>query len=380
MGDTGRVNGPLCTRARLALAVPLALGMAAAPVPSLAGLPLRKGHEDRVDLAVESGLHWLASRQVAEGVGAGSWVSARYPTAITGLAGLAFLAGGHTPRSQRYGPVVENALDYVKKTMTSDGYAGSIGDSMYVHAICTLFALSALGMQDDAERDVQLAEWCQKAVELIIEAQNAPKPAVERGGWRYSPTTRESDLSVTSWMMLCLQAARQCGLTVNDSVINASMSYVNSAYVELEDGRRGFVYRPGRDTVPEYGVTGTAILMKALFEDRIDDKMVNSIKFLKSFEVGWGGAQYRGYFFVSTFYMLQGFFQMGGTDYDDFLHKLRKVLVDQQRGDGSWPFPPGSNAERIGVGPVYPTANAVLILALDRQFLPVFQRQRSLFE
>ena len=71
---------------------------------------------------------------------------------------------------------------------------------------------------------------------------------------------------------------------------------------------------------------------------------------------------------------------MGGTDYDGFLNSMQTVLVEHQRGDGSWPFPPGSKAERIGVGPTYPTANAVLILAVDRQFLPVFQRQRSLFE
>lgn len=370
---SGRKSSTLTPALALLLAVATAWPVAAQDA-------LRGTVQERVDLAIASGLHWLASTQITDGMAAGSWPSARYPTSVTGLAGLAFLASGHTPGSEHYGQVVEKALDYIKTTMTSDGYAGSIGDSMYVHAICTLFALSALGMQDDAERDAELAAWCQKAVDLIIEAQKVPKANVERGGWRYAPTTRESDLSVTSWMMLCLQAARQCGLTVEDSVINAAMSYVNSAYVELDDGRRGFIYRPGRDRIPEYGVTGTAILMKALFENQIDEKMVNSIEFLKSFEVGWGGAQYRGYFFVSTLYMLQGFFQMGGIDYDNYLLKLQKVLVDQQRGDGSWPFPPGSNAERIGVGPVYPTANAVLILAVDRQFLPVFQRQRSLFE
>lgn len=375
------MNGAQRNPARGAVALTLALAMIAAPTTATAADATRRETlEERVDVAIESGLHWLAATQVADGNAAGSWVSARYPTAVTGLAGLAFLASGHTPGGGPYGMVVEKALTYIQSTMTSDGYAGSIGDSMYVHAICTLFALSCLGMQQEAAHDARLADWCRKAVELIVDAQKVPKPSVERGGWRYSPTTRESDLSVTSWQMLCLQAARQCGFTVEDSVINAAMNYVNSAYVELEDGRRGFIYRPGRDTIPEYGVTGTAILMKAIFENRIDEKMLHSIAFLKGFETGWGGAQYRGYFFVSTLYMLQGFFQMGGPDYGEYLAKLQRVLLDQQRGDGHWPFPPGSNAQRIGVGPVYPTANAVLILAVDRQFLPVFQRQRSLFE
>lgn len=345
-----------------------------------AELAPRENVNAQVDLAIESGLHWLASCQVRDGRAAGSWPSAKYPTAVTGLAGLAFLANGHTPGSGKYGPVVDRALAYTKTSMTQDGYAGSIGDSMYVHAICTLFALSCLGMQDDAAKDTELAGWCRKAVDLIVEAQRIPKPEEEKGGWRYTPTSRESDLSVTSWQMLCLQATRQCGFTVNESVIRAAMRHVNSAYVELPDGRCGFVYRPGRDSIPEFGVTGTAILMKSVFESRVDDKMLNSLRYLKSFEVGWGGEQYHGYFFVSTLYIMQGFFQMGGTDYTAYLGKVRKILLAQQKGDGHWPYPAGSNAERIGVGPVYPTAMAVLILAIDRQYLPVFQRQRSLFQ
>lgn len=351
----------------------------------LAGSPLaaeeapREMTKERVDLSVESGLQWLAACQVREGGAAGSWASAKYPSAVTGLAGLAFLANGYMPGSGKYGPVVERALAYTKTTMTQDGYAGSIGDSMYVHAISTLFALSCLGMQDDAARDDELVAWCRKAVDLIIEAQKVAKPKAEQGGWRYTPASRESDLSVTSWQMLCLLAARQCGFKVEESVINAAMNHVNNAFVELPDGRCGFVYRPGLDTVPEFGVTGTAILMKAVFESRVDSKMLGSIQYLKSFEVGWGGGQYRGYFFVSTLYMMQGFFQMGGPDYDVYLGKVRKVLLEQQKGDGHWPYPAGSNAERMGVGPVYPTAMATLILAIDRQYLPVFQRQRSLF-
>jgi len=334
---------------------------------------------DDVELAIEAGLHWLAAQQVKDGAGAGSWSSPKYPTAVTGLAGLAFLANGHLPGEGAYGAVVERAMKYVQGSMTSDGYAGSIGDSMYVHSICTLLALSYLGMHEEPEKDAALAEWCRKAIQVIVSAQKVAKATAEKGGWRYSPHTHESDLSVTSWQMLCLHAARQCGYAIDDSVINFAMRYVNSGFVRSEDGRNGFVYRPGQSTVPEYGVTGTCVLVKSIFEDQVDDKMSESLAYLKSFETGWGGPQYRGYFFISSWYLMQGFFQMGGADYEEFAAKTRKVLVKQQKGDGRWPYPSGSSAKRQGVGSVYPTAMAILILSLDEQYLPIFQRQRSLF-
>ena len=42
--------------------------------------------QTRVDLAIESGLHWLASCQVTEGMAAGSWAGTKYPPAVSGLA------------------------------------------------------------------------------------------------------------------------------------------------------------------------------------------------------------------------------------------------------------------------------------------------------
>ena len=362
------------------LSLLLACLLLPSPTPLLAGNdnPSQKTSDD-VELAIEAGLHWLSAQQVKDGAAAGSWSSPKYPTAVTGLAGLAFLANGHLPGEGRHGDLVEKAMEYVQSSMTSDGYAGSIGDSMYVHSICTLFALSYLGMHEDARKDEALAEWCRKALNVIIGAQKVAKANAEKGGWRYSPHTHESDLSVTSWQMLCLHAARQCGYSIDDSVVNFAMGYLNSGFATLGDGKGGFTYRPGQSTVPEYGVTGTCVLVKSIFEEQVDDKMSESLAYLKSFKTGWGGSQYRGYFFISSWYLMQGFFQMGGPDFDEFASKTRKVLIKQQKGDGHWPYPSGSSAKRQGVGPVYPTAMAILILSLDGQYLPIFQRQRSLF-
>ncbi len=335
--------------------------------------------EKDVALAIDGGLRWLASQQIKDGGAAGSWPSPKFPTAVTSLAGLAFLANGHLPGKGPHGETVRRAMEYVQSSMTSDGYAGSVGNSMYVHAICTLFALSYLGMDGDTEKDDELADWCRKSIDLIVEAQNVPKSQSEKGGWRYSPQTAESDLSVTSWQLLVLHAARQCGYEIDDSVISYGMAYVNRGFMRTKDGKAGFVYRPGVSTVPEYGVTGTSVLLKSMFETQTDEKMADSLEYLQEFEVGWGGAQYRGFFFFSSLYLMQGFFQMGGDEYEDFRRRNWVLLVEHQDGDGHWPYPFNNAAERRGAGPAYPTTMSVLILALDKQNLPAFQRQRSLF-
>jgi hypothetical protein len=50
------------------------------------------------------------------------------------------------------------------------------------------------------------------------------------------------------------------------------------------------------------------------------------------------------------------------------------------RGRASRRYPPGNAPQTRLAGAAYPTALAILVLSLDRQYLPVYQRQRPLFE
>src|SRR5262249_38317490 len=63
------------------------------------------------EVAINKGLAYLASEQAADG----SWGTGQFRgnVAITSLAGLAFLAGGHQPGRGRYGKVVTRAVEYV---------------------------------------------------------------------------------------------------------------------------------------------------------------------------------------------------------------------------------------------------------------------------
>ena len=334
---------------------------------------------ERVRVGIDTGLRWLAEKQIKEGPDAGSWESQRYQTAVASFAGLAFLANGYSPGEGDYGAVIDRAMEFVKGSMTPDGYLGARDRSMYAHAIASLFGLSYLGRSADPDKEQELAEWCRKAVNLILEAQQVRKPRLERGGWRYTPFSNDSDLSVTSWQLVVLHAARQSGYRFDAEAIDQAMKYVNRAFIESEKGEAGFMYRVGVSKGPEPAVSGVAVFMKSLFEDETDEKVAKTLEYLKNFPPSWGGPQYKGFFFFGTFYMAQGMFQIGGETWKEFAAGIQKVLLEHQKGDGHWDFPPDNKPQSRPAGTAYTTSLSVLVLSLERQYLPMYLRQKQLF-
>jgi hypothetical protein len=333
----------------------------------------------RVQAAVAGGLKWLADHQVLEGPDAGSWECRQYPTAVASLAGLAFLANGYLPAQGAYSNVVSRALGYVKASMAPDGYLGTQGNSMYVHAMCMLFGLSCLGMSPELKQDQELAEWCRRGLNVIIQAQKVPKRAGEQGGWRYAPSTMESDLSVTSWQMLTLHAARQCGYPIDPVCLQEGLRYIDSSWKERDKGIGGYLYRPGVSKEPEAGMSGSAAFIKSLMEPDADTGPVRA--YLRQFPPAWGGPQYNGYFYFVSFYLAQGMLQQGGEDWAAYSSALQRNLLDNQAGEGYWYFPPDNRPieSEGGVGYPYSTAMAVLMLSLEKQYLPMYQRQMRLY-
>ena len=366
------------TIVRVLLAVALTLPPMATSLAADAGIDDAPTPE-QVRAAVDGGLKWLLRNQGGGGKDAGSWPSRKYQTAVASLAGLAFLANGHTPGKGPEGEALERAMAYVQASMTPEGYLGARDQSMYVHAISSLFGLSYLGLTKEPERERELAVWCAKSVKLIVEAQQVRRPRIEQGGWRYNPYGRESDLSVTSWQLAVLHAARQCGYEIEDRVVSSALAYVNSAFVAERDEQAGFLYRPGVSKVPEPAVTGVALYVKSILEPEPDERLARAREFVRQHPPTWGGPQYNGYFFFGSFYLVQGMFQLGDEAWAPYAAPMQKVLVERQTGDGHWEFPPDNKGESREAGHAYTTAMAVLILSLEKQYLPMYQRQKKLF-
>ena len=128
-------------------------------------------------------------------------------------------------------------------------------------------------------------------------------------------------------------------------------------------------------------MSGAAVFIKSLMEPEADTALLKTCEYLRQFPPAWGGSQYNGYFFFVSFYLAQGMLQQGGEAWTDYNATLQKILLAHQEGDGHWAFPPDnrSNESEGTIGYPYATAMAVLMLSLEKQYLPMYQRQMRLY-
>ena len=177
---------------------------------------------------VEKGLVFLATRQRRDGSFAG--YGAQGHAGITALAGLAFMSAGNLPGRGQYGQNVQKCLDFVMASCQESGLITSDTTSgpMYGHGFATLFLGEIYGMTKDED----VKERLQKAVKLMQRAQS------REGGWRYQPIPADADISVTVAQIMGLRAARDAGIKVEKSVIDAAITYVRNC--QNPDG--GFSY------------------------------------------------------------------------------------------------------------------------------------------
>ena len=76
--------------------------------------------------------------------------------------------------------------------------------------------------------------------------------------------------------------------------------------------------------------------------------------------------QESGHDFYTNLYASQSFYQAGDKYWDDYFPQTRDMYIKRQQKNGQW--------DGEGIGPVYGTSIALIILQLPYKFLPVYQR------
>lgn len=307
-----------------------------------------------VERALERALEFLASKQREDG----SWSS---NPAISGLVMTAFLACGHLPGEGPYGELLDRGLDNILKHQESSGAFTTRGQ-MYEHGIVTLLLAEVVGMTDHRRARQAL----ERAVALTLRAQNVSKSARDAGGWRYTPNSSDSDLSVTAWQMLALRAARNAGENVPADAIARAVAYVRRCAVPAGSGG-GFAYQPGGGA--NRARTGAGTLALQLCGAYDSPEAQAGAEYLYRNPLGWGGEWY----YYALYYGTQASFQAGGKYWEKWRERMESTLLSRQKEDGSWPYPTGNNEEGRA-GPLYPTAMVVLSLAVHYNYLPAYQR------
>lgn len=302
---------------------------------------------------IRGGLKYLVAQQNPNG----AWTEANKPeweTAITGYALMAFLATGNLPNEGELGKVVAAGRQYLLGSLQGDGKFATLrhgGQYMYGHGIATI-VLAELYGQTKSEA---IRPKLEKAVQLIVGAQNP------EGGWRYSPGSKDADISVTVLQVVALRAAKEAGLDVPQSTLDEAVNYIHTCY-DVKTG--GFGYQP-------HGGAGFARTAAAIYSlqvlGRYDDPKVQT------------GAEYlvkhfndkSGYVAYGHFYAGPAEYMLGGEAWKSWYTNLRASLLSSvhRQGDIAYWEKQGSDP-----GPIYTTAVYTTLLALPYHYVPLYQR------
>jgi hypothetical protein len=338
----------------------------------------------KVKTAVDRAVAWLITQQKPDGyinddktpseVKRGNLPShsaAMTSLAIMGLASVGHLPNNPTPEGQAAG----RALRYVVHNIEPDdnGYLGKSDRSrMYGHGIITLMMTEMIGHAPDEETDRLLHQRIKGAIQLILRAQAVSKSEANRGGWRYEPSSSDSDISVSVWQLMSLRAAKNAGFEVSKEGIDNGIAYIKRSYRAERDeqgrpkGDAPFSYEPygGRQT---FSTTAAGLLSLQVAGQYDAPEVIGSANWLLTSppEVT------EPWFFYGTYYYAQGMYQRGGEHAAIARQKTEQMLIENQNPDGSW-YPRNGNEKSAGA--VYATSLALLSLSVYHHFLPIYQK------
>jgi len=308
-------------------------------------LPRRQN--DAIPAQVETmytrGLRYLANSQDASGAWGGGSGSR---SGVVSLCALAFLAHGEDPNNGQYAKKISKCIDYIlaKQKENAEGY---IGPQMYDHGFATLALAECYGMVEDK----RIAPALKKAVDLILKAQEVNP----RKGWRYDPTTRHADTTVSGCQIVALLAARNAGIAVPDDAINKGLAYMRSC--RSSNGSYGYTSKgSGRLTLTAIGSLCYSLAKK---KDEAGNK--KSTEYLKT-NIRTQDSSYPFYF---RYYMSQALFQADEELWKTWNKDNIRLLSVTQLPDGSWA---GNH------GNAFSTSGALLSLALNYRFLPIYEK------
>lgn len=339
----------------------------------------------QVKLAVEKAGAWLMKQQKTDGyfsedksdtkVHRGDVPS--HTGAMTSLALMGLASVGHTPADKTpEGKAAAKALRFVIENIEPDenGYLGRSDRSrMYGHGIMTLMLTEMLGMSPDEKTDKDLHRMIDGAVKLIIRAQQVPKSEANRGGWRYEPSSSDSDISVSVWQVMALRAAKNAGFDIPKEAIDSAVAYIKRSYRVDRDSNgnpktneAAFSYEPygGRQT---FSTTAAGLLSLQVCGQYETMEVVGSSNYLLKFPPDIT----EPWFFYGNYYYAQGMYQRGGEHAATARQRTEQTLVSAQTPEGAW-FPRNGNEKSAGA--VYATSLALLSLSVYHHFLPIYQK------
>jgi hypothetical protein len=309
--------------------------------------------------AVLKGLDYLATKQADDG----SWIvggGQAYPVAMTGLAGTAFLAHGNSPTRGKYSRNLQGAVEFLVRCATPTGLiTGPTQDSgqpMHGHGFALMFLACVYGLITKESLRQQVQSTVRKAVTLTSQGQSGD------GGWTYIPGAGDEG-SVTVTQVQALRAAHNAGFLVPRAVIEESVKYLERC--RTTEG--GIEYSLRSRSGPRLAISAAAVA--TLYNAGQFDSTIatDCLKYVwNQFQASEGWSKGGGHDYYTHLYGAQGFYMAGDQYWDKYFPGARDQLLRMQSPDGSW--------QGDGIGEIYGTSIATIILQLPYKYLPIFQR------
>ena len=331
------------------------------------GLPERQSHaarqEARWDEARGKALAQMARQQSS----LGHWPSkdseaSQFPVAMAALAGTAFLCSGSTTMQGPYSKNLRRTVDFLLSKLRPSGLIGDTNDTRYTygHGFSMLFLSQVLGEEEDRQRREELIDALKKAVEFSCNAQT------KAGGWGYVSAKAMNDFDEGSTTITQVQGLRGCrnaGIFVSSEVIERAKQYIYNC--KNSDGGISYSSRNLGASRPAITAASLATLYSA--GDYDSQHVPQMLEYAKRnlHKLDEGGASF-GHWHYTYLYYSQVVYRTGGEEWANYRDALYDRLVREQRPDGWW--------DAQVIGPIYVAACNLIMLNLDKGYLPIYQR------
>ncbi len=341
------------------------IALSAAAVVLSAGVAAADEASRNAKRVTARALEWLAAHQSRNGHWSGN--NGRYPTAMTGMSGMALLAEGSTTTQGKYARNISKAVDFLVGRAHADANGnGLIGDPArddrytYGHGFSMLFLSQVLGEEEDAGRRERLIRVLTKAVVFSGRAQT------DAGGWGYVSAQDGAGFDEGSTTITQVQGLRGCrnaGIPVPREIIDKAIGYIHKC--TLPDGGVQYNSRGGGGR-PAITAAAMACLYNAGEYD--GDYVPRQLKFCKGKLDNISGAGF-GHWHYAHYYYAQVMYREGGKTWEEYRDKIFAKIVSEATNDKNFSY-----WGQGYIGPVYTTAINLTILQLPKGALPIYQR------
>jgi len=306
---------------------------------------------------IKKGLDWIAGQQTRMG----GWPDTTYEVAISALAATALICSGSTTVQGPYSDSIRLAVDYfINRTRTNGLIGNPTKDNRYTygHGFAMLFLSQVLGEEEDADRRKTLAIVLKRAVDFSVSAQT------RSGGWGYVSAKDGNDFDEGSTTITQVQGLRGCrnaGIEVPGEVIDLAKKYIYDC--KNDDG--GISYSSTNRGSSRPAITAAALAALYNAGDYDSKHVPEMLEYCEKNLSTISASQY-GHWHYTYLYYSQVMYRQGAEQWQGFSQRLYKSIFTKQLPEGQWPTEQN--------GEIYSTACNLIMVQLERGFLPLYQK------